>query len=162
MRGKRVYFVGAGIVLLAVLLVLGVIFIPRLMAKSDMETLLQKAAAADVQYVMLVDPTFKHAGALAGEGREVKLEGECLQDVRKALQDLADGFSYEDKEGELSGALGLHLLVRTAEGEVVKIFFAKDRFYTTLKGARYYFSADDAQAYASFYETLEAALPVFE
>ena len=158
MKGKKVYFIGFGIILLAVLLVLGVIFLPRLAASSDMREMLECSACADAQYVMLVDPSFEHAGVLAGEGREVRLEGAELEFVRTALSSIAEDFSYLKKEGEFSGAMGMYLLTKDAEGQAHQIFFAKEHFYATLKGARYYFAADDATAYQAFYDTLVAML----
>ncbi len=154
MKGKWYIVAGTGVILLAVLLVLGILFLPRLMASSDMAELLERAAAADVQYVMLVDPAFEHEGLLAGEGRDVRLEGDTLERVRTALLALADDFSYEKKEGEFSGGMGMYLLIKRADGEVLQIFFAKEHFYATLKGARYYFTADDATAYQALYDAL--------
>ena len=153
-------WVGIAIVLLAVALVLGIIFIPRAAAKSDMKALLLHAAAADAQYVMLVDPAYKHPGILAGEGREIALAGDILTSTQDALTALADGFSYEKKMDASSGAFGMYLLVKTADGEIVKINLAKDAFYAELKGSVYYFTAKDTQAYTALYNALLAALPV--
>ncbi len=150
-------WVGIAIVLLAVLIVLGVIFLPRLAAKSDMRELLSLAAASDAQYVMLIDPAYKHEGILAGEGREVALSGEILEQTQEALLALAEDFFYEKKEVAGVGAFGLHLLVKTAEGEIVKIYFAEELFYAELKGSAYYFTADDTQAYSVLYNALLAA-----
>ncbi len=148
-------WVGVGAILLAVLTVLGVIFLPRMAAKSDMEELLALAAAPDAQYVMLVDPTFKHEGLMAGEGREVLLTGALLESTRTALAAFANDFSYEKKASALGGSLGLHLLVKTAEGEAVKIYLTEASFYAVLKGSAYHFSAD---GYAALYNELQAAL----
>ncbi len=150
-------WVGFGIILLAVLLVLGVIFLPRMAAKSDMKELLLRASAADAEYVMLIDPAYEHAGILAGYGREVALSGEVLEQTQKALETLAEDFSYGKKEPAGTGAFGMHLLIKTAAGEIVKIYVAKDAFYTELKGSAYYFTADDMQAYNAFYSALLAA-----
>ena len=148
-------WVGTGILLLSVLTVLGVVFLPRLAAKSDMEDLLRLAAAPDAQYVMLIDPTFEHEGILAGEGREVRLEGALLSDTHAAMAEIADDFSYEKKVSALGGSLGMHLLIKTAEGKIVKIYLSESSFYAVLKGNAYYFSAD---GYAALYTALTAAL----
>ena len=147
-------WVGVTIVLVAVLIVLGVIFLPRLAAKSDMKALLLRAAAADSQYVMLVDPAYKHAGVLAGEGREVALSGETLTAVRAELTAFSENFSYLSKESEENAAFGMHLLIKTSEGEIVKICFHENDFYAVLKGSAYHFYADDKEAYSAFYNTL--------
>ena len=160
-KGKLHIIVGVGLILLAVLIVLGVIFLPRMAAKSDMRELLEKAAVRS-EYVMVVDPTFVHEGIMAGEGREARLEGEALAAVQGALAVLAEDFSYEKKEGTFSGGLGMHLLVKGTEGEILQIYFTKEHFYATLKGARYYFTADDAEAYKTLYENLLSALPTSE
>ena len=140
--------------MLAVLTVLGIVFLPRLAAKSDMEELLSLVAAPDAQYVMLVDPTFKHEGFMAGEGREVILEDELLESTRAAFAEFAEDFSYEKKVSAAGGSLALHLLVKTAGGEIVKIYLAEDTFYAVLKGSAYHFSAD---AYTAFYSALQGA-----
>lgn len=150
-------WVGVGAILLSVLTVLGVILLPRMAAKSDMKELLLLAAAPDAEYVRLVDPAFEHEGLLAGAGREVALTGALLADTRAALGGIAEDFSYEGKEDAYAGALGLHLLIKSAEGEIVKIYFSQNEFYAVLKGSAYHFSADDAQGYADFYAKLQAA-----
>lgn len=150
-------WIGIGIILLAVLLVLGVIFLPRMAARSDMKDLLELAAAPGAQYVMLIDPAYVHPGILAGQGREVALTGEQLVQAQAALGALAKDFSYEKKEQAGAGAFGLHLLIKSAEGEIVKIYFAEALFYAELKGSMYYFSPDDAQAYGAFYALLSNA-----
>ena len=150
-------WVGTGAIMLAVLTVLGVIFLPRLAAKSDMREILALAAAPDTQYVRLVDPNFKHEGILAGEGREAALTGEVLESVRAALSALAEDFSYKEKGSALAGAFGLHLLIKTAEGEILKLYLNETDFYAELKGRVYLFTPDDAQSYAALYTTLQAA-----
>ena len=86
-------WVGFAILLLTVSIVLGAIFLPRMAARSDMKELLEIVAAPDAQYVMLIDPTYVHPGLLAGQGREVRLEGELLEQTREALSALSKGFS---------------------------------------------------------------------
>jgi len=147
-------WVGISAILLAILSVLGVVFLPRLAAKSDMEELLERAAAPSAQCVMLVDPTFRHEGFLAGEGREVVLTGALLEQTHAALAAFAEDFSYEKKQSAPAGALGMHLLIKTAEGEIVKIYLAENFFYAILKGSAYHFSAD---GYAALYSALLAA-----
>ena len=150
-------WVGTGAILLAVLTVLGVIFLPRLAAKSDMKELLLLAAAPEAQYVRLVDPAFKHEGILAGEGRELELTGELLDSTRAALSALAEDFSYKGKGSALAGAFGLHLLIKTAEGEILKLYLNETDFYAELKGGICLFTPDDTQSYAALYSTLQAA-----
>ena len=150
-------WVGFAILLLTVLILLGFIFLPRMAARSDMRELLVLAAAPDTQYVMLVDPTYVHPGILAGQGREVRLEGELLEQTRAALSRLSEDFSYKAKEDALSRAFGMHLLVKTAEGEIVKVYFSEGDFYAVLKGSAYHFTAKDAQEYAAFYAMLNRA-----
>ena len=152
-------WVGIAIVLAAFALVLGVIFIPRMAAKSDMKALLLRASEADAQYVMLVDPTYKHPGILAGEGREVALTGELLERTQETLAAMANNFTYEKKESASSGAFGTYLLVKTVEGKIVKINLAEGAFYAELKGSAYYFTAKDEQLYQNLYNALLAALP---
>ncbi len=147
-------WVGVAILLLAILTVLGVVFLPRLAAKSDMRDILERAAAPDAQYVMLIDPTFKHEGFMAGEGREMALTGTLLENTRESLAAIAEELSFEKKEGAISGALGLQLLVKTAEGEILKIYLGEATFYAELKGAAYHFSAD---GYALLYQMLLAS-----
>ena len=152
-------WVGIAIVLAALALVLGVIFLPRLAARSDMKKLLLRAATADVQYVMLVDPTYKHPGILAGEGREIALSGDLLTRTQSVLTDIAEGFSYEKKDSVAAGAFGMYLLVKTADGEIAKINLAEDAFYAELKGNAYYFTAKDEQLYKDLYTAVVAAFP---
>lgn len=150
-------WVGTGMILLSVLIVLGVIFLPRMAAKSDVKDLLEMAAAPDAPYMVLVDPAYEHEGILAGEGREVRLDGALAESTRTALGAIAEGFSYEKKGSAFAGAVQPHLLVKTAEGTIVRIYLAPNEFWTELKGSAYYFTADDVQAYASFYNALMAA-----
>ena len=147
-------WVGIGALLLAVLTVLGVVFLPRMAAKSDAEELLLLAAAPGAQYVMLVDPTFEHEGLMAGEGREIRLEGALLESTRAALADFAEDFSYEKKVSAAGGSLALHLLVKSAEGKIVKLYLTADTFYAVLKGSAYHFTAD---GYAALYGALQGA-----
>ena len=151
-------WVGFAILLLTALIVLGFVFLPRLAAKSDMRELLVLAAAPDAQYVMLIDPTYVHPGLLAGQGREVRLEGELLEQTRAALSRLSEDFSYKAKEDALSRAFGMHLLIKTAEGEILKVYFSESDFYAVLKGNAYHFSADNAQDYAAIYAMMNNAL----
>ena len=150
-------WVGIGMILLAVLIILGSIFLPRLAAKSDMKEILVKVAASDARYVMLIDPAYRHEGILAGEGREVALTGDTLAQVREGLNALSADFSVDSKQSEESGAFGLHLLVKTATEEIVKIYFTENTFYAILKGNAYHFRADDEEAYSAFYNMLLAA-----
>lgn len=144
-------WVGVGAILLAALTVLGVIFLPRMAAKSDMEEILELAAATDAQYMMLIDPAFEHEGLLAGEGREVRLEGALLDSTRASLAAFAEDFSYEKKVGAIGGSFDLHLLVKSTNGEIVKIYLCENTFYAVLKGNAYHFSAD---GYAAFHNAL--------
>lgn len=157
MKRQWYIWVGIAILLVAVLIVLGVIFLPRLAAKSDMKDFLTLAAAPDAQYVMLIDPSYRHEGILAGEGRELALTGGRLQQTQNALSAFAESFSYVKKEVAGAGAFGLHLLVKSAEGKFVKICFFENGFYAELKGSMYYFAANDEQAYMAFYNTLISA-----
>ena len=150
-------WVGIAILVLAVLIVLGVILLPRMAAKSDMKELLALASSPDAQYVMLVDPAYVHPGILAGQGRDIRLEGELLEQTRSALSSIADDFSYAKKESVGSGAFATHLVVRGAQGEIVKIYLAENEFYAELKGSVYYFSPKDMQAYTALCDALLAA-----
>ena len=147
-------WVGVGAILLAVLTILGIVFLPRMAAKSDAEDLLLIAAAPGEEYMMLVDPTFEHEGFMAGEGREVRLEGALLESTRASLAAFAEDFSYEKKSSAPGGSLGVHLLVKSAEGEIVKIYLTEASFYFVLKGSAYHFSAE---GYTALYNALQAA-----
>lgn len=147
-------WVGVGAILLSVLTVLGVIFLPRMAAKSDMEEILTIASAPDAQYMLLIDPAFEYEGILAGEGREVLLEGALLDGTRASLTAFAGNFSYEKKVSALGGSFDLHLLVKSADGEIVKIYLCENTFYAVLKGNAYHFGAD---GYAAFYVALQTA-----
>ena len=150
-------WIGVGALALAVLIVLGVIFLPRLAAKSDMREVLLLAADKQAQYVRLVDPTFKHEGILGGEGRETVLTGEILDSTRAALSSLAEDFSYKGKDNALAGAFALHLLIKTADGEIVKLYLNESSFYAELGGSVCFFPPDDAHAFAALYGALQAA-----
>ena len=151
-------WVGVGVILVAVLIILAVIFLPRLAAKSDMEALFEIAMASDAQYVMLVDPTYKHPGILAGEGREIRLEGDARTNAQTVLAAMAQDFSYEKKESAGFGAFGTHLLVKGADGRIAKIYLAQELFYAELEGSVYYFRPGDAQGYATFYHSMMSYL----
>ena len=150
-------WVGVAILLLAVLIVLGVAFLPRMAAKSDMKELLVLAAAPDTQYVVLVDPAYVHPGILAGQGRDLRLEGALLEQTRSALLSISDGFSYVQKESIGSGSFAPYLLVRGAQDEITRIYLTENEFYAELKGSIYYFSPKDMQAYTALYNELMAA-----
>ena len=150
-------WVGVGAIALAVLTVLGVIFLPRLVAKSNMKEILLLAADPESQYVRLSAPTFKHEGLLAGEGRDLVLTGELLDSTRAALSSLAKDFSYKGKDNALAGVFGLHLLVKTAKGDILKLYLNEADFYAELNGVMYFFTPGDAQGYAVLYRALQAA-----
>jgi len=157
---KKYWYVwlGIAIVLLAVLIVLGVVFLPRWMAESDMEELLSLATAPDPQYVMLIDPAFVNPGVLAQKGKEIRFGDDEKGKIQAELSQIANGFSFEKKEDAVAGAFGLHLLIKTAEGEIVKICVAESSFYAVLDDAACYFVPDDMPAYTEFYHTLIAML----
>ena len=156
---RTVIWVGIVILLLAVMLILLSIFLPRARYKSRVTECLELMLSPDPTYVTLTDPLFDTGDLLGRNGKEVQLQGEQMQAVLSSLGTLRDaGFHYQGQEQKLTGAWDLRLLVRTASGESVQLRFEADRFYYTEGDVAYFFTPKDAAAYRAFYERLIAIL----
>ena len=157
-KNKVVLFFGCGAILLALIIVLSAVFLPRLAAKREMKALLEKAISDAPIHVTYTDPRYENEGLLAGEGRETQLDGELLVGVRASLSLLCEDFSFARSSRKSVSGLDKRLWVKTAEGENVQLYFTETSFYYVEGERTYYFTPDDATSYAALLAALDAAL----
>ena len=157
MVGKKTVWIGCLIIALAAVIVVMAVLMPRLLKKDDMRDLLQVAIRTDAQYVYLNDPQFVHEDVLSEKGKEVKLTGETLSAVRSQLDTLSDHFSFRESKEGIAG-FDLHLLVKTADGKTVKIYFTDTCFYWCEYSTYHYFAPKDEEAYAALLQQLRTCI----
>lgn len=157
MIGKKTVWIGCLIIALAAAIVVVAILMPRLLKKDDMRDLLQAAISTDAQYVYLNDPQYVHEDVLSERGKEVKLTGEMLTSVRSQLGAMSDHFSFRESKEGIAG-FDLHLLVKTADGKTVKIYFTDECFYWCEYDTYHYFAPKDEAAYVALLQQLRACI----
>ena len=158
MKKRKTTLVGIALVALAVLIILASVFLPRLGAKRDMKERLEAAASPTVQYVAVLDPHHQNQGLLAGNGKEVLLQGEALQNVQRLLLQLSAQMRFSKTTKEMAAGIDLRITVKGADGSTTLLYFEKDRFYF-IEGERvHYFTPKDTQAYEALLQALYAAL----
>lgn len=155
---KKIVIVGCCILAVAVLIVLGIVFIPDLVQESNMEDHLIALAAEDAQSVVLIDPLPVGGNLLTDSAVQLELTGEALALVRSGLAELAEqGF---DAAGEITqkNLNDLVLRVRTADGRVLQLYLSVGKFYYYADSltVAISFTPKDTAAYSAFYQSLEA------
>ena len=157
-KQKTAVIAGCIILAAAILAVAFAAVAPRISAKREMKRQFAAAACDTAQYIAFVDPLYADPKAPFGGGRTVALQGEDLAAVREALSALSARFSYRKSKREESSALDRHLLVLTADGEYVQIFFNDESFYYLKEGRIYLFKPKDAAAFAALLALLNGVI----
>ena len=156
-KQKTAVIAGCIVLAAAIIAVACAFTLPRVSAKREMKRQLAAATAETAQYVAFVDPKYADPKAPLGGGRTVALQGDDLAAVREALSALSGRFSYRGSEREESSALDRHLLVKTADGDFVQIFFTDESFYYLKKDRIYLFKPKDAAAFSALLDALNVA-----
>lgn len=154
---RRIVVIGCLLIALAVMLVLSLIFVPRIAQKSTMKKLLGESAAPDAKRVLLGDAVLENESPLGAGGAEVVLGDSELTAVRNGLNAiLENGFGVVGESRELRWDIFLRTTAKT--GSAVQIYFAKEHFYYYKDGTAFLFAAKDAALYSDFYAELEAII----
>lgn len=156
--GLRVPVIGALILLLAVLVVLGAVFLPEIKQKNRMKKTLNAFLAADAEYVLVSDPRYDTGDLLGNDGKEVRLDGEKTLAVREAVQSVLDaGLSFSEVREAPAGSFDTRVFVRDREGGTVQFFVTETRIGFTDGGAYFLFDAK-GEAVSALYGLLSAIL----
>ena len=158
MKNSRVTLIGIGLILMAVLIILCCILIPRVQAKQKLGDVVEALCDVQAQYVIYTDPHYQNEGLLAQNGREVRLEGEVLTAVRAQLCDLEVNCRYRGKAKENAVSIDKRLLVKGALGESVQLFLGKEQLYFSLGDSTYLFAPLDSAGYEALLALLDGAL----
>lgn len=151
---KKTVIMGSGIILLAVLIIVISIFAPRWSRKSEMRERIELLLSPDPLAVVLSEPKYNTDDPLY-DGREAVLDKASADELLGKLAAMLDkGYRYKESEKIPGGAWDLSLLVRTAEGKSVQIFFTDTYFYYTADMAAHRFSPDDMSSYADFLQNV--------
>ena len=156
-RSRRNIILCSGVAMLLIAGILCGIFLPRAAAKKEMRIALERAAAGNVQYLVLTDPHYKSDELFANKGKEITLSGEVLQAAREQLLQLSSSLKYKGSDKESITGLDLQLFARCADGSYVQIYFQSERFYIISEDTTYYFAAQ-TDHYAALLATLQGAL----
>ena len=159
MKKHKATLIGVGMILLALIIVLSAVLIPRIVQKNKMKEHLAKMMAEDVQIMIVEDPLFMKWDLLGNNGTEVVLEGEQFLDIRAKLQAMIDGgyrVDYDEKRD--TGAWDMNLRVRTATGESLRLWIDEATFYMMEDTFALGFCPKDEAAYAALREAMIAVL----
>ena len=144
MKKWGVTLVGISLILVAVLIILGCVLVPRAQAKAKLREALDAFANEGALYVLYTDPHYKNEGLIAPDGRDLLLEGELLAAVREALAALGEDARYTGSKHDAIVGTDKRLLVKGAAGESVQLFFTAEQLYLTVEEQTYFFAADTA------------------
>jgi len=160
-ENQTVLLVGVGILLLAALIILLAIFVPRARYKGEMKDRIDRILLPNPAYVTLSDPLFDTGDLLGRDGKEIVLEGEARAEVLTLLGEVQTaGLSYKGRESMATGAWDLRLLVRTAVGDTAQIWISESRLYYVENSVAYCFAVKDGAAHTALYTRMIAALEV--
>lgn len=157
MKNKKVYLIGGSIVVLAVVIILLCVFVPIWSHRAEMKRLLP--ALQGSARMTVGDPLYENGDFLGNTGKEVLLEGERLTEIEGLLQAICDGGYRTDGTRKMSaGSSDLTLKVRSAEGEILILWFNDEHFYYIDGSVAVLFEAKDEAAFASLVEKMRAAV----
>ena len=158
MKKSGVTLIGVGLILVAVLIILACVLIPRIQARARLDEALAAFMEEDAAYVLYTDPHYKNEGLLAPDGRDLVLGGELLFEVRSKMSALGADCKYHSTEKDAIVGTDKRLMVKRASGESVQLFFAADCFYLTVGGKTFVFTPADPDAQAALLQLLDAAI----
>lgn len=136
--GWKVPLVGVLLVLLAVLLVLGVVFLPRARQKRKMRETLTAFSEADISYILVTDPLYDTGDLLGNDGREIRLDEAQTEALLEALElILSAGLRRVGEEVLPAGSFDLRVLLRAKDGTLAQ-FYVREHTLGYLDGTAYY------------------------
>lgn len=154
--GWRVPLIGAGLVLLAVLLILGVVFLPRAQQKRKMRNALTAFSESDISYILVIDPLYDTGDLLGNDGKELSLDAAQTGALLEALEAInAAGLRYAGEEALPAGSFDLRVLLRAEDGALVQ-FYVREHTLGYLDGTAYYSfeTQKDSEAIPKLYTML--------
>lgn len=157
-KSYKTTVIGLSLILLAVLLILCCVFIPRIQAKAKLREVLAAFSDAEAQYVLYTDPHYQNEGLLTQNGREVRLEGESLQAVLGLLERVGADCRYEGKQKNALVGADDRLLVKAAAGDSTQLFLTDECLYFTKGETTYYFEARDGKLWQELQTALSATV----
>lgn len=138
----RIPVIGAAILVVAVALVLGGIFLPEAKQKSRMKKTLNAFLDADAVYVLVTDPQYDTGDLLGNDGREVRLEESRISAVREAVRAVLDaGLSFAEAKETPAGSFDTRVLLRDTAGGTVQFFVTGSYVGFTDGGGYFLFTA---------------------
>ncbi|MBE6703339.1 MAG: hypothetical protein E7585_08035 [Ruminococcaceae bacterium] len=147
---RKIYLIGSLLILLAVLIVLLSVFLPRAVKKSDMKELLRKTQEGTL--MALMDPLYQTEEFLGNRGKEVLLSEAETQELKTLLAVVAhSGYRFVGQTVKFGGGMDMRLQVRIGEVETVYLWFDAAAFYCMRGELAIRFSAKDTDAYAALY-----------
>ena len=156
---KKIHWIGIGALLLAAFLIVSLVFIPRIVQKSEMEALLALSVAPDPMTVVIGDPLLDLGDPLGNKGKECLLSGESANRVQNLLRALSEsGYRLSHEEKKPSGAWDLQVRVKAANGETARLWLTEDGFYYMKDTLAVCFTAKDQEAYTAAYLELRTIL----
>ena len=157
MRNKKIYLVGTGVIVLAVLIVLLCVILPMTVHKNKMGSLLE--AMASSKRISVGDPLFETGDILGNKGKEILLEGESLSEITAMLKELLrQGYRTNSTQKMSGGTLNMSVKARTDTNEVIILYFEETRFYYMDKETAVLFEAKDEAAYQVLFQKLKFCL----
>lgn len=158
-ENRTVILVGVGILLLAALIVVLAVLVPRIRYKSEMNARIERMLRPEPVYITLSDPLFDTGDLLGRDGKEIAIEGQAREELVTRLRGLyGSGVSYAGRERAVAGAWDLRLLVRAADGETAQIWVSETRIYYVVDSMAVYFTAKDGAAHAALYTSLRTMI----
>ena len=155
--GWRVPLICAVILLAAVALVLGAVFLPEVRQKNKMKKTLNAFLNTDAVYVLVSDPLYDTGDLLGNDGREVRLTDAQLAEARGAVRAVLDaGLSFAEARQAPAGAFDYRVFLR-GEGETVQFFVSADCVGFTDGGGYFLFTAK-GEAVSALHRSLSAFL----
>lgn len=151
----------AGIVILAlaVLLIFLTIFVPFSRENKILRERAELLLYAEYERMMLFDPLWESENAIQGRGREVMLIKEEADALREKFAEVvAKGFRNRENVCMTEGAWDIKWQIRTANGTICDLYFAKDMLYFYAEGTAFFFEPKDLIAYDAFFVLLQSML----
>lgn len=157
MKNKKAYWIGGGIVALAVLIVLLCVFVPVWMHKAEMDRILP--ALQGSARMTVGDPLYQNGDILGNTGKEVLVEGARRAEIEGLLQTLADGgYRTAGTEKMPAGSSDLTLKVRTTNGKIFVLWLNDTYFYYIDGSVAVLFEAKDKEAFSALVAKLKATV----
>lgn len=111
-------------ILLAVLIVLMAVFIPRALQKKEMRALLAEFASGEITYLLLCDPMYENQDLFGNRGKEIRLDEEQIAFVQARLDTIQSSkLSGARTQTMPVGSFDLQLILRKSDGSTARLYF---------------------------------------